>query len=118
MAKKIQLSTVRQTADVEVLFVNAALICKVINANNALKSIIDSAKLNQRIKAETQLAKNDDGTPCLTEDGYEIEEPILDKNGKPVVHYSSYCLEAEELMELAEDVLPFLDELRTILEGE
>ena len=118
MAKKIQLSTVRQTADVEVLFVNAALICKVINANNALKSIIDGAKRTNHIKAETQLAKNDDGTPCLTEDGYEIEEPVLDKNGKPVVHYCSYCLEEEELMSLAEDVLPFLDELRSALEGE
>lgn len=118
MAKKIQLSTVRQQADVEVIYVNAALICKVINANNALNSIIDGAKRTNHIKAETQLAKNDDGTPCLTEDGYEIEEPILDKNGKPVVHYSSYCLEAEELMGLAEDVLPLLNELRNALEGE
>lgn len=118
MAKKIQLSTVRQQADVEVIYVNAALICKVINANNALKSIINEAERSHHIKAETQLAKNDDGTPCLTEDGYEIEEPVLDKNGKHIVHYSSYCLEAEELMGLAEVVLPFLDELRTTLEGE
>lgn len=118
MAKKIQLSTVRQEADVEVIFVNAALICKVINAHNALKSIIDNAERTHRIKAETQLAKNDDGTPCLTEDGYEIEEPILDKNGKPVVHYFSYNLDEKELMGLAESALPFLNELRTVLEGE
>lgn len=118
MAKKIQLSTVRQEADVEVIYVNAALICKVINANNALKRIIDDAKLCNHIKAETQLAKNDDGTPCLTEEGYEIEEPILDKNGKAVVHYASHSLGGEELMELAEVVLPFLNELRKTLEGE
>lgn len=118
MAKKIQLSTVRQTADVEVLFVNAALICKVINAHNVMDSIIRKAKDNYGIKEPTHTVLDENGEPCLNENGYEIKERDVDENGKPVVMYSSYRIDDCELEGLAEVVLPFLNELRSTLEGE
>jgi hypothetical protein len=118
MAKKIQLSTVRQEADVEVIYVNAALICKVINAHNVMDSIIRKAKDNYGIKEPTHTVLDENGEPCLNENGYEIKERDVDENGKPVVMYSSYKIDDCELEGLAETVLPFLNELRNTLEGE
>lgn len=118
MAKKIQLSTVRQEADVEVIYVNAALICKVINAHNVMASIIRKAKDEYGIKEPTHTVLDENGEPCLNENGYEIKERDVDENGKPVVVYNSHKLDGKELAELAEVVLPFLNELRSTLEGE
>lgn len=118
MAKKIQLSTVRQEADVEVIYVNAALICKVINAHNVMASIIRKAKDNYDIKEPTHTVLDENGEPCLNKDGFEIQERDVDENGKPVVTYSSCRIDSCELAGLAEDVLPFLNELRSTLEGE
>lgn len=116
--KKIQLSTVRQEADVEVIYVNAALICKVINAHNAMDSIIRKAKDGYDIKEPTHTVLNENGEPCLDENGFEIQERDVDKNNKPVVIYNSHRLSGEQLADLAEIVLPFLNELRSTLEGE
>ena len=118
MAKKIQLSTVRQEADVEVIYVNAALICKVINAHNVMDSIIRKAKDEWHIKESTHTVLDENGQPCLNENGYEIKEPDVDENGKPIVVYNSHKLDDKQLAELAEVVLPFLNELRNTLEGE
>lgn len=63
--KQIQVSTVRQTADVEVVFVNANLISKVIKAQSALDRMLDDTR-----------------TPCVQRD--EDGNEVVDKDGKPV----------------------------------
>lgn len=117
MPKKIQLSTVHQEAEVEIIYVNANLICKVINAHNAMTNIVRGAE-KYDIKKPTHTAMNENGEPCLDENGYEIQERDVDENGKPVVIYSTHKLDPDEVKDLAEVVLPFLRELRTALEGE
>lgn len=39
--KKIQVSTVRQTADVEVIFMNTTFVAKVLNAANTLRHVTE-----------------------------------------------------------------------------
>lgn len=118
MKKRIQLSTVRQEADVEVVFVNANLICKVINACNAAQAIIDDAEQHYCIKVQHEPALNESGEPIVDKNGCTIEEPVLDKNGNQVYNYDSYRMAEDELRDLHTRVLPFLTELRNTLEGE
>lgn len=63
--KQIQVSTVRQEADVEVVFINANLISKVIKAQSALDRMLEGTR-----------------TPIFAQN--EEGETVLDKNGKPV----------------------------------
>lgn len=118
MTKKIQLSTVRQEADVEVVFVNANLICKVINACNAAQAIIDNAEQHYCIKAQREPALNENGEPIVDENGCGVEKPVLDKKGNQVYNYGNYRMAEDELRDLHIRVLPFLTELRNALEGE
>lgn len=118
MKKRIQLSTVKQEACVEVVFVNANLICKVINSSNVLRSIIEDAENRYCIKYLTEVAVDQDGNPMVDEDGCAIQQPICDKDGKLVAEYSTFPIDGTRLKQLNETVLQFLDELRNAMEGD
>lgn len=117
MKKKIQLSTVRQEADVEVIYVNAALICKVINAHNSINRIIDDASrcsINPQFKPKM----NENGDVVADENGCIVNEPVLDEKGNQIIDYCSHRISDDQLRSLHQVVLPFLAELRNTLEGE
>lgn len=101
--KQIQVSTVRQTADVEVVFVNANLISKVIKAQNALDRMLDGTR-----------------TPCVQRD--EEGNEATDENGKPVyakdengniIYEYGYrgIREQRDIADLHEKVKSLIDEL-------
>lgn len=113
--KKIEVSTVRQTADVEVLFINASLISKVINANNVVKHIIDSAKAQGEIvpRYEPETIENDNGITSFVHDsdGTIKNKPVLDENGNHITDYQNHCIESDELCGLNTQVATLLQEL-------
>lgn len=111
--KQINVSTVRQTADVEVIFINANLISKVIKANIAIDDIITYATTyNNAIRPLMTTKLNEDGSAVVDPDtGCEVMTPVLDKNGKPVVEYKELYLDSDQLRSIAENVAPFLREL-------
>ena len=109
--KKIQVSTVRQTADVEVLFINASLIAKAINANNAIQDIIEKAKAEGSIVPRYQPKKDETGAIIPNKFGQPIHEPVLDEKGNHVIDYTSHHLESYELAKVNTVVATFLQEL-------
>lgn len=107
--KQIVVSTVRQQADVEVVFVNANLISKVIKAQNALDRMLEGTR-----------------EPCFRTDGEG--EQILDENGKPIqektedgklVYQYSYrgIREPRDIEDLHEKVKSLIDELVNAFEA-
>ena len=98
--KKIQVSTVRQEANVEVIYVNAALISKVVKAHVAATNIIEEAKENGVISEPT--------VPVVDANGNTVDERATDKNGKPITEYR--CPDAA-LIALNETIAPLLSEL-------
>lgn len=101
--KQIQVSTVRQTADVEVVFVNANLISKVIKAQNALDRMLDGTR--------TPMVKQDDnGKPVLDANGKPVFE--TDENGNILYDYSYRGIkEQRDIADLHEKVKSLIDEL-------
>lgn len=104
--KKVQVSTVRQTADVEVIYVSANLISKTIKADNVLTKLLGEAHQYGAINEEYKV--DEDGNPLHDEDGKMIPNIV---DGKQVVIYNDIHLMASDLQELAEIVAPFLTEL-------
>lgn len=108
--KKIQVSTVKQTADVEVIYVNSNLISK------AIKSLVALEKLDDDIECQS----------------LRIDEvPEVDAEGKPVVdgltgevktekveHYDSLHINGQTLSRIHKIVVPFLKELTNAFEEE
>lgn len=100
--KKIQISTVKQTADVQVINLNAYFIAKAVKAQFALNS--EEIRRLRKPKYER------------TEDG----KTALDENNKPIVlksedgniqyEYRPY-LETRDVDALLDVVKPFVDEL-------
>lgn len=88
MAKKIQVSTVRQEANVEVIFLNASLISKVMRAQNTLRHIfeghIEFRKDEEARKAEATKEGVEfeprfwGGFSCSEEQASQIEDNVLD----------------------------------------
>lgn len=93
--KKIQVGTVPQTANVEVIFINSSFAIKVARVQCALTSI-----------------KNKIERVCMTED--------VDNNGEKIMKYNGCAanLSVEETMDLHKTVIAFIDELTLALEGE
>ena len=109
--KKIQVSTVRQIADVEVLFVNASLIAKAINANNAIQDILENAKAQGDIVPRYEPAHDEDGNEVRNEYGELVMVPVLDESGNQIIDYTSHDLHCGELAKLNTVVKNFLAEL-------
>lgn len=108
MSKKIQVSTVKQTADVQVLFINASLITKALRASIASKSILGNmCKYNNAISPV--IKTNDVGNDVLDENGKPIQE--LDENGKPMFSYRNFEMDAEYVEDFHTQIAPFLKEL-------
>lgn len=101
--KKIQISTVQQTTDVEVIFVNSTLISKAIRAQIAL----DAALKNTRTP---KVLCDDNGEPMLDANGKEIYKK--DENGNIEYDYSYKGIREEENIAALHDVVKtFVDEL-------
>jgi hypothetical protein len=112
MSKKIQLSTVRQTADVEVLYVNANLISKTIKAETALGLLIESLKAQGCIVPRYEPELDENGEPKVDKDGCVIDRKVIDeKTGKQIIDYCSCRLNADDIAVLYETIAPFLKEL-------
>lgn len=114
--KKVQVSTVRQTADVEVIFINASFISKVINAANAIEGFINQEESCNNIKRLCKPETDENGEQIVDEEGFVKTVPVLDKNGKQVVEYSNAYIDQITMRKLDERVKPFLVELRKALE--
>ena len=90
MEKKIQVSTVKMTADVEVINVSSYLVAKVVRAHDCVDTLIEQNKhVKQNYNKETNKW-----------------EPVLDENGKEQYEYADYTTQAVE-----ERVYPLLKEL-------
>lgn len=107
--KQIQVSTVRQTADVEVVFVNANLISKVIKAQSALDRMLEGTR-------EPSFRTNDEGEPILDEYGKPVQEKTED--GKLIYKYNYRGIREErDLEDLHEKVKSLIDELVAAFEA-
>ena len=102
MSKKIQISTVKQTADVQVISLNAYFITKAIKASVALNSE-DILKLRQPKHMRTE-----DGGKVLDENNKPIV--LKDEDGNIQYDYRLY-IGASDVNALLDVVKPFLDEL-------
>lgn len=98
--KKIQLSTIEQTAQVQVINVNSYLVAKSVRAMLSMKLAIAGTRIPEETTDE-----NGKVVPSVTEDG------------KPVYKYNPYKFNADSIDALHEDVLPFLKELCNAFEG-
>ena len=87
---KIQVSTVKMTADVEVINVSSYLVANVVRAHDCVDMLIE---MNKHVKEKY----NDDTKKW---------EPVLDKNGNPEYEYSDITTQTIE-----ERVYPLLKEL-------
>lgn len=100
--KKIQISTVKQTADVQVISLNAYFVAKAIKAAVALNS-----GLFRGIRVP-RYEYTEDGKEVLDENGKPV--PLKDENGKVKYNYDGYLTE-ESVDALLDIVKPFVDEL-------
>lgn len=101
--KQIQVSTVRQTADVEVVFVNANLISKVIKAQSALDRMLDGTRT-------PCVQRNEDGNDVVDENGKPVYEK--DENGNIIYEYGYRGIrEQRDIADLHEKVKSLIDEL-------
>lgn len=98
--KQIQVSTVKQTADIEVLYVNAGLISKAIRSSIVAHNALDECVCIEPV-------------PECDEDGFPKRKPNGDYilTGKTNTSYNPHNIGEDGLKSLYEIVLPFLDEL-------
>ena len=115
--KKIQVSSVPMNTNVEVLFVNGNLISKAIRAQIAITKIHNAILDNGNIRPMTVTVKDENGNAIVDKDGFEKQEPMLDKNNNPVINYSSHRLDGADVEALDKYVVPFLKELTDAFEG-
>ena len=109
--KKIQVSTVRQIADVEVLFVNASLIAKALRAQMAASKIAKHMEDNRNVYPVMEPEVDQEGNPIVDENGYVKEHPMLDEKGNQVWYYGNHRLDAIDVEDFYKNVAPFLKEL-------
>lgn len=107
--KQIVVSTVRQQADVEVVFVNANLISKVIKAQNALDRMLEGTR-------EPCFRTDDEGEQILDENGKPVQAKTED--GKLIYQYNYRGIrETRDLEDLHEKVKALIDELANAFEA-
>ena len=105
--KKIQISTVQKQAEVQVINVNASIIARTIRAEVALKNALRECR--------KEMYENDEkGNVIVDEDG----KPIVakDQNGNIIYKYNPYAMDLDELKNIYEIVLPFIEELAKAFE--
>jgi len=106
--KKIQVSTVQQTAQVEVIYVNAHLIRKAIQAKLTLDAMLDGTKAKV-------FETDDEGGIVMDENGKEVQK--RDENGNLMWSYNYYPMRKDEAVkDLHEIVKAFIDELTDAFE--
>lgn len=109
--KKIHVSTVEQTASVEVIYVNATLIAKALRAQMAAEKIADRMVRNGDAQPVMGPELNENGEPKVDENGCMVEKPVLDEKGNQVWRYQCHRLDDEEVENFYKNVAPFLKEL-------
>ena len=109
--KKIQVSTVRQMADVEVLFVNASLIAKALRAQMAASKIAKYMEDVRDVYPEMETEVDDENNPIIDENGRVKEHPMLDEKGNQVWYYGNHYIGADSVKDFYKNVAPFLKEL-------
>lgn len=109
--KKIHVSTVEQTASVEVIYVNATLIAKALRAQMAASKIADRMVRNGNVQPVMGPELNENGEPKVDENGCMVEKPVLDEKGNQVWRYQCHRLDDEEVENFYKNVAPFLKEL-------
>lgn len=109
--KKIQVSTVEQTASVEVIYVNATLIAKALRAQMAAEKIAANMEANRNVYPVTHTRVDENGEAVLNEKGFAIEDPELDEKGNQVWYYGNHRLDASDVENFYKNVAPFLKEL-------
>ena len=108
--KKIQVSTVKQTADVEVIYVNSNLISK------AIKSLLSLEKLNDDIE---YVSRRVDEVPESDNEGKPVVDSLTGEvKTKEIEHYDSLCVDGATLERIHKIVVPFLKELTNAFEEE
>jgi len=111
MSKKIQVSTVNMTSDVQVLFVNANLITKGLRAQMAASKIAKHMEDNRNVYPVMETEVDQEGNPIVDERGYAKEHPMLDEKGNHVWYYGNHRLDATDVEDFYKNVAPFLKEL-------
>lgn len=82
--KKIQVTTVEQTAQVQVINLNSYLVAKSVRVMLSMKHVIE---------------------------GSRIDEKERDDEGKPILSYNLHVFTPDSIDVLHDEVLPFLEEL-------
>lgn len=82
--KKIQVTTVEQTAQVQVINLNSYLVAKSVRVMLSMKHAIE---------------------------GSRIDEESKDEDGKPILSYNPHVFNPDSIDVLHDEVLPFLEEL-------
>lgn len=114
MNKKIKVSTVRQEADVEVLYVNSNLISKAIRASIAAKNIL--YQISDAIQPLEEPKLDENGKEVVDENGKIVRIPVVDKNNNVVHQYSWANMSDAAVEEFHKNVLPFIEELTAAFE--
>jgi len=109
--KKIHVSTVEQTANVEVIYVNATLITKALRAQMAAQEIAKRMENNRSVRPAMEQEVDQEGNPITDKNGCLKEKPVLDEKGNQTWEYRSYCLGDGEVENFYKNVAPFLKEL-------
>lgn len=108
--KKIQVSTVKQTADVEVIYVNSNLISKAIKSLVALEALDDVIE-NVSLRVDEVPEVDNEGRPVV--DGLTGEVKT-----KQIEHYDSLHIDGPMLERIHKIVVPFIKELTNAFEEE
>lgn len=106
--KKIQVSTVKQTADVEVIYVNSNLISK------AIKSLVTLEKLDSDIEYQ---ARSIDEVPEVDNEGKPVVDGLTGEvKTKEIERYDSLYIDGPTLERIHKIVVPFIKELTDAFE--
>ena len=111
MSKKIQVSTIKQTADVEVIALNSYFIAKCVRVQEQLRRVCLDRFSKHTIRT------------CDVEDPekYTIDPDgnLCDKlTGEPILKHNDAHLYSEDVNVIEDVVLRFFDELTKAFEGE
>jgi hypothetical protein len=116
MSKKIKVSTVKQMADVEVLFINSNLISKAIRASIAAQNILQ--QLGNAIQPLEEPKLDEEGNEVTDENGNVVMVPMIDKNNHVMHKYSWASLNDFSVEDFHKNILPFIQELVEAFEAE